>query len=106
MSDDHTRGGRGDYTAAVLICCVLGAAVIGVSLSGDPAGGSGEAAVPDLVTEEYGRRLLANTPALLGPDHADPEMRYSGSRLSCSSYRSWWISKWAWTKPAISRAST
>ena len=38
-----------------------------------------------IATEEYGRRLLAQTAELLGPDHPDPAMRYSGSRLACGS---------------------
>ena len=38
-----------------------------------------------LATEEYGRRLLSRTSELLGPDHPDPAMRYSGSRLACTS---------------------
>lgn len=36
-------------------------------------------------TEEYGRRLIAETSWLIGPDHPDPERRYAGSRLNCAS---------------------
>jgi thiosulfate dehydrogenase len=36
-------------------------------------------------TEEYGRRLIAQTTAYLGPDVADPKMRYTDSRLACAS---------------------
>jgi thiosulfate dehydrogenase len=36
-------------------------------------------------TEEYGRRLIEETTAFLGPDVADPEMRYTSSRLACAS---------------------
>jgi thiosulfate dehydrogenase len=36
-------------------------------------------------TEEYGRRLFAETAWNLGPDNPDPSRRYSGSRLNCSS---------------------
>jgi thiosulfate dehydrogenase len=51
--------------------------------------GNGWSATPvsasPAATEDYGRRLLSQTSELLGPDHADPAMRYSGSRLACSS---------------------
>ena len=36
-------------------------------------------ATRSIATEEYGRRLLTDTARLLGPDHEDPAMRYSGS---------------------------
>ncbi len=40
---------------------------------------------PDYATEEYGRRLVAHTAELLGPDHPDPARRMIGSRLNCGS---------------------
>ena len=43
------------------------------------------AAAAAAATEEYGRRLITDTAALLGPDHENPNMRYSGSRLACTS---------------------
>jgi thiosulfate dehydrogenase len=42
-------------------------------------------ASPPAATPEYGRQLLRETAALLGPDHDDPDMRFSGSRLACAS---------------------
>lgn len=36
-------------------------------------------------TAEYGKRLIAQTVSLLGPDQPDPEMRYTGSRMNCGS---------------------
>lgn len=36
-------------------------------------------------TSEYGRRLLRETAALIGPGNPDPEMRYSGNQLACAS---------------------
>jgi len=33
----------------------------------------------------YGRRLFVETPALIGPEAANPAMRYSGNNLSCQS---------------------
>lgn len=41
--------------------------------------------IPIAATAEYGRRLLRNTGALLGPGHDDPAMRYSGTNLACAS---------------------
>ena len=36
-------------------------------------------------TVEYGQRLMRETPLFIGPDHQDPNMRYSGNRLACAS---------------------
>ena len=40
---------------------------------------------PAIATEEYGKRLIAQTTETLGPDVADPKMRYTDSRLACAS---------------------
>jgi thiosulfate dehydrogenase len=40
---------------------------------------------PTMATEEYGKRLIAQTTELLGPDVADPKMRFTNSRLACAS---------------------
>lgn len=37
------------------------------------------------VSVDYGRRLIRETSVLMGPNHEDPEMRFSGSNLDCSS---------------------
>ncbi|MCP5343090.1 MAG: c-type cytochrome [Pseudomonadales bacterium] len=37
------------------------------------------------VSVEYGRQLIRETSVLMGPEHEDPAMRYSGSNLDCSS---------------------
>jgi thiosulfate dehydrogenase len=42
-------------------------------------------ATPVAATAEYGRRLLRETSALMGPGHDDPDMQYSGSNLACAS---------------------
>lgn len=36
-------------------------------------------------TEAYGKRLIGQTTEFLGPDVADPQMRYTHSRLACGS---------------------
>jgi len=41
--------------------------------------------IPEIATEEYGRRLVAQTAELLGQDQADPSRRYISSRLNCGS---------------------
>jgi len=41
--------------------------------------------VPAAATAEYGRYLLRATADYLGPDHENPEMRYTGTHLACAS---------------------
>lgn len=36
-------------------------------------------------TEEYGKRLISQTPEYMGPDVGDPDMRRMNSRLACAS---------------------
>ena len=40
---------------------------------------------PAAATAEYGRYLLRQTAEYLGPNHENPEMRYSGTHLACAS---------------------
>jgi thiosulfate dehydrogenase len=40
---------------------------------------------PIAATPEYGKRLLARTQEYLGPDAADPRMRFTASRRACAS---------------------
>jgi len=40
---------------------------------------------PVAATAEYGRQLLRQTAAALGPDQADPDKRYTGTRMACAS---------------------
>lgn len=65
------------------VCAVIGGVTATAALV--HARGGSAAAGGVAATEEYGRRLIAETSALLGPDHPDPAMRYSGSRLACGS---------------------
>lgn len=76
----------GSLAPVVFVCALVGAVTAAVAL------GVGRGDVTDatldvsaIATEEYGRRLIAHTPELLGPDHPDPAMRYTGSRLACGS---------------------
>jgi thiosulfate dehydrogenase len=62
---------------------VVGVLTVAATVSTGPA--ANPAAAPESATEDYGRQLIAQTSLLLGPDQADPALRYSGSRLACGS---------------------
>lgn len=70
---------------AVLACAVVGGITVTVTVSRDRDANAAPTGTSAVATEDYGRRLIAETAALLGPDHPDPAMRYSGSRLACGS---------------------
>jgi len=82
---------RGGMVLVVLACCAIGAVTIAgtLTLARGRMGTIGPSAersnAPLIATEEYGKRLLAQTTELLGPDVADAKMQYSGSRLACGS---------------------
>ena len=76
----NERGGMG---VIVIACCAIGAITVAATLRLAPARGSAGSRAPVIATEEYGKRLLAQTSELLGPDVADPKMRYTFGRLSC-----------------------
>jgi thiosulfate dehydrogenase len=81
MTDHRERGGM---SAVLLACCALGAVTVGATLTLAPRRAPA-AKIPSIATEEYGKRLLAQTTELLGPHNGDPKMQYSGSGLSCGS---------------------
>ena len=86
MTIHEARAERSGLAAAVVVCCIIGAAVVGATLYlGRAQVAEASAAAPALATEEYGRRLLRETPELLGPDHPDPDRRFISSRLACAS---------------------
>lgn len=72
---------RGSFAVVAVTSMITGAVIIAVALRMSATRIS-DTRVP---SEEYGRRLLTETSMLLGPDQADPAMRYSGSRLQCGS---------------------
>ena len=84
---DSRSTGRVHLTSAIVLSAVAGAVVIGVGLYGGTvdSASSTSTAVPAIATEEYGRRLVAHTAELLGPDQLNPERRYISSRLNCGS---------------------
>jgi len=82
MSSSKTSRG---FLAAVVTSCLLGATVVGGSLVKERAAATLDSGVPRAATADYGRRLLRETAALMGPDQADPDMRYTGSHFACAS---------------------
>ena len=87
MTERDVRRDAGSLTSAIVVSAAIGVLAIGVGLyaaarSSAPASSE---AVPAIATEEYGRRLVAHTAELLGPDQADPDRRYISSRLNCGS---------------------
>jgi len=61
----------------IAVCGLAGAVIVGATL--------GRTRRPSIATEDYGKRLLASTPELLGPDVTTAKLRYTSSRLSCGS---------------------
>lgn len=86
MSEREPDRARGGMTGVLLICCAVGAITVGATLMFGlrryPSTGGN---VPAIATEEYGKRLLAETAELLGPHNQDPKMHFSGSGLNCGS---------------------
>ena len=76
---------RPTKTRSALIAVVAAAATLGGALVVGQPERSDPNAVPREATVEYGRRLVRETAALIGPNAEDPEMRYSGSNLDCAS---------------------
>jgi thiosulfate dehydrogenase len=68
------------------VCAALGAVAVAAAWRLAPVSSSEPtAAAAEMATEDYGRRLLRETPELLGQDHPDPERRMIGNRLACAS---------------------
>lgn len=86
MTNHEPRPSSPGLAAAVIVSCVIGAAAVGIALyRGGAEAGEAGAATPPIATEEYGRRLLRETPELMGQDHPDPERRMIGNGLACAS---------------------
>lgn len=86
MTTPDTQPEQSGLGTAVIVCAAIGIAAIGATLyfAGTRPAEAGTAP-PEVATEEYGRRLLRETPELLGLDHPDPERRMIGNRLACAS---------------------
>jgi thiosulfate dehydrogenase len=72
-------------TRITLIAAVTTTAALGGALVMGQSEPAGPDAIPREATVEYGRRLIRQTAALIGPNAEDPSMRYSGSNLDCAS---------------------
>ena len=81
MSDRRMRAGLTALGTTVL----AGVAVVFGAVFAARGAGDGSGSVPAMATAEYGRRLLRETSVLIGPDHPDPAMRYTGTRMACAS---------------------
>jgi thiosulfate dehydrogenase len=80
-----SRSRSGGFVAIAVATGLLGAAVVGGMLVRERGVASVADAAQDAATADYGRRLLRDTAALMGPDQADPAMRFTGSHLACAS---------------------
>jgi thiosulfate dehydrogenase len=88
MNVEQSKPERGGMGLAILASCAIGTLTIGATLMlGGRLGWERTvpANIPPQATEEYGKRLIAQTSELLGPDVSDPKMRYTASRLACAS---------------------
>ncbi|MEY4635884.1 MAG: hypothetical protein RJA55_1682 [Acidobacteriota bacterium] len=85
MTTHDERPDRRGLAAIGLVCAAVGAAVIGLTLYFVERPAAEAGTVPPIATAEYGRRLLRDTPELLGPDHPDPKRQMIGNRLACAS---------------------
>ncbi len=85
MKPDSTRG----MGIVVALCALVGLISVAATLAFGRVSISSERTVRPAAetgaTEEYGKRLIAQTTEYLGPDVADPKMRYMDSRLACAS---------------------
>lgn len=81
MADGTTDRGLVAATAAITIFFGLVVITGVILLTNRPQPDNLYAAA----TFEYGERLIRETALFLGPDHQDPEMRFSGNRLACAS---------------------
>ena len=72
-----------------LVTAMVGSAVLGIVVAVSAYSiYSNDVSTEEIFAEpsiDYGRRLIRETSAMMGPGHEDPAMRYSGSNLDCAS---------------------
>ena len=87
MTEHERHRAARSLTLAIAVSAAVGVLAIGVGLyaAARSSPSTSSTPVPAFATEEYGRRLVAHTAELLGPDQPDPERRYISSRLNCGS---------------------
>lgn len=76
---------KGYLGLLVVALATAGAIVVGGINIVERSSSNAADSIPVAATAEYGRRLLRETSALMGPGHDDPEMQYSGTNLACAS---------------------
>ena len=72
-------------TRTTLLSAFAASATLAGALVMGQGESSGQNMIPREATADYGRRLIRDTAALIGPNAANPAMRYSGSNLDCGS---------------------
>lgn len=77
--------GRGRLAAEIAACAAVGVVAVGSALYLAAGPRADAPMAQEGATEEYGRRLLRETPDLIGPDQRDPARRMTGNRLACAS---------------------
>ena len=86
MKPDSSPRGMG---LVVVLCALVGIVTVTVTLAFGRVSLPSERAASSPAsigaTEEYGKRLIAQTSEYMGPDVADPKMRHMDSRLACAS---------------------
>ncbi|NDH64656.1 MAG: hypothetical protein EBY18_24090, partial [Alphaproteobacteria bacterium] len=86
MTEQEPTVERGGLVGVVIACVIIGAIAVGATMKIGPTPSTTPAKpVPAIATEDYGRRLIAQTAEYIGPDQADSAKRYTGARLSCGS---------------------
>ncbi len=70
--------------AAILMAAALGLATMLAAFAFLPSG-SDDASLRSAASVEYGRLLVRETAAMMGPGHEEPDMRYSGTSMDCAS---------------------
>lgn len=85
---------KSDFSArsmglVMALCALIGVISVAATLAFGRSSLRSEPATPPSAsvgaTEDYGKRLIAQTSEYLGPDVADPQMRRMNSRLACAS---------------------
>ncbi len=85
MKTDSSSPGMG---IVVALCALAGIVTVAATIAFGRGALPSERSAPtaaSIATEEYGKRLISQTSEYLGPDVADPKMRFMNSRLACAS---------------------
>jgi thiosulfate dehydrogenase len=70
---------------SIITTIAVGVVIVVGSLLLNRPSTTAEDTIAAAATAEYGRQILRETASILGPEHADPEQRYSGTHMACAS---------------------